>query len=84
MHYLSNVDRDDLTQFKVYVAALRSGQNVKYVDAPMPPKAYSDGSCYHRSYVSGNLNDLGCIVGFEKYHDYSEFWSEWWKLENKK
>ena len=81
MHYLSNVDRDDLTQFKVYVAALRSGQNVKYIDAPMPPRRFSVGnSYYYCEYVSGNLNHLGSIVGFEKYKDYSEFWSEWRKL----
>jgi hypothetical protein len=79
-HYLSNIDRDDKYQHIVYVAALRSGQNVKYIDAPMPPDGYADGTYYQRNYVAGNFNNLGCIVGFEDYKDYSNFWAEYRKL----
>jgi hypothetical protein len=83
--YLTNIDpnyegrtHDDLA-FQVYVAALRSGQNVKYLTCPMPPR--HDYEDYGRNVKSGNFNHFGCVVGFEEYGDYSDFWEEYRKLE---
>jgi hypothetical protein len=82
MHYLTNTDRGDDVRFRVEVAALRSGQNVKYIDAPMPPKQSEYETYYWRAVTSGALNHFASIVGYEDKFDYSAFWEEYRKLEN--
>jgi len=78
MRYLSNVDRDGKDEHRTYVAALRSGMNVRYLDCPMP-ELYGSG-WYGRNLAAGNLNYMGCIVSFDRNLDHSSFWEEWRKL----
>lgn len=80
--YLSNTDRAEETQHRVYVASIRSGQDVRYIDAPMPPRDddLADGY-YARSFHSGNLNDMGSLWAVGGEADYSAFWDEWQKLK---
>lgn len=80
--YLSNTDRTEKTQHRVYVASLRSGQNVLYIDAPMPPRDDDPADGYYaRSFHSGNLNDMGSLLAVGGEYDYSAFWDEWSKLK---
>lgn len=80
MRYLSNVSRNDKNEHRVYVATLRSGMNVKYIDCPMPN--YERDSWYDRTLAAGDLNDLGCIASFETNRDHSKFWDEWHKIDD--
>lgn len=76
---MAAIDHDTMA-FMVYVAAIRSGQNVKYLNCPMP---YTDGDIYyHRAVCLGAFNHFGCIVGIDDEGDYSRFWREYEKLEN--
>ena len=86
--YLTNHDpvttflSHDNMAFMVYVAALRSGQNVKYLTCPMPPEYdYGDDGYYSQNVKSGEFNHFGCIVGIDNEFDYSKFWREMDKLE---
>lgn len=82
MHCLTNINPNDTygkaptdhdtLSFMVHVAALRSGQNVKYLTCAMPD---------HWTHMEPNCNHYGCIVGFEKERNYSAFWREYEKLE---
>lgn len=82
MRGLTNLERSDENAFRTYVAALRSGQNVRYIDAPMPPETWERGSFCGRAYYTGGNNHLASIVGFEPIFDYSAFWQEWRNLGN--
>jgi hypothetical protein len=82
MRYLTNTDRGDDVRFHVEVAALRSGQNVKYIDAPMPPSQYEYNTYYYHAVNSGRLNHLASIVSYENTFDHSAFWEEYRKLED--
>ena len=77
--YLTNVDRDEATAFRVYAAAVRSGMNVRYLDCPVPPELVVSIH-YSRNYHAGNFNNMGCIVSFEVDRDLSRFWLEYDKL----
>lgn len=83
MHNLTNIElanqygrkpetHDDVA-FRVYVASLRSGQNVKYLTCAMPD---------HWTAKNYKYNNYGHIVGFEKLRDYSDFWREYELLLN--
>ncbi len=95
MQYLTNHDpkgysllkiadvSHDVMAFRVYVAALRSGQNVKYLTCPMPALHDECDSYYCNNVASGAFNHFGCIVGIDNEFDYSQFWREMDKLENR-
>lgn len=81
--YFGPAEDHDTMAFKVYVAALRSGQNVKYLTCPMPAKHnYDDWGYYTNSVSSGRFNHFGCIVGIDNEGDYSKFWREMDKLND--
>lgn len=72
-HYLSNIDRSEAE--RVRKAAEISGQNVSYLDEPMP----GDTGIYGRQ-RPGLVGRLGCIVGHEDVFNYSAFWAAWRSL----
>lgn len=81
MIYLTNVDASENTKVMVEKAAKASGQDVRYIEHPMPPHAWDADSYYIRHYKNGKFNNLHSICGFEKEFDYSKFWAEYRKLK---
>ena len=63
----------DTEEFRVYVASLRSGQNVRYLRCAMPD---------HWTAKSPACNGYACVVGFEDTRDYSRFWEEYDRLND--
>lgn len=78
--YLTNLERTEENQHRASVASLRSGQDVKYIDAPMPPDSYDPW--YDLNFKSGDLNHLGSLWAVNNEGDYSTFWKEWRRLGN--
>lgn len=77
MRQFTNIERSDIISFKVYVAALRSGLNVKYIDAPIPP----DGDWwYDEQVLTGKMNNLASLANLSGQNDLSKFWREFRKL----
>lgn len=81
-HHLTNIEKSDQVAEWVVEAARISGQDVRYVDEPMPVDADSmDGSDYYAAHRQGMIQTHGCIVGHEDVRDYSLFWAAYDKLE---
>lgn len=79
MRQFTNIERSEAKAFQVYVAALRSGLNVKYIDAPMPP----DGDWGYGAKVSiGHYNYYASLANYSGQYDLSAFWREMDKLED--
>lgn len=78
MSQFTNIERSEAKAFQVYVAALRSGLNIKYIDAPMPP----DGDWgYDAKVLRGDYNYLASLANYSGQRDLSAFWREMNKLD---
>lgn len=81
VHRLSNMDKEDGLRERVVLAAKNSGQDVRLENGPMPPHGFDEEAYYNRAYLSGELDHLDHIAGYEEVRDYSAFWREYRKLK---
>jgi hypothetical protein len=81
-HYLTNIEKSLEVARRVQIAAQMSGQNVTYVEGPMPDDADSmDGSSFYARHRYTMVGTHDCIAGHEEVRDYSAFWDVYDRLE---